>query len=479
MDIGTFIKMAAICLAPAALWGQISTSTQRTMVITTDSMADMGSFLRRLANNPPASLALLDTSEKDWEKEFERVRSEDPYAILNLHFIPLTVDKGVGAELREREGWPEQMPRWALFDAKGRILAEGGMLPTSAQLADECSRAGVISKAESLRRFLRENPGHEEAREKLLQELRVVADKRTRFALQQPESQLASTQVYEEIDGVTTSSPNDGGPTAKQLESLPPLDSDADERIWREYCAELHRYLDGVVWQSGGNAPSRGVSFGADPAALSSWAVFSPAAKAAYAKAAAAVEAALQRQPSSPELWRMWLTMHKTGAGKSLKDLLANLRPSPSVAAADWPPSSIRAAYIAACRETGDWKAIQELVEPIWESVISRSSILSSLPAGAMAVTMEAVSRGGQSGAPLNLRQSDLTSLTQSFWVSSAEPYLEALLKMQRLSQAEQLMKSWAAGSGWPGAFSAAAAIADRLGFEATAKAWREMGSAK
>jgi hypothetical protein len=71
------------------------------------------------------------------------------------------------------------------------------------------------------------------------------------------------------------------------------------------------------------------------------------------------------------------------------------------------------------------------------------------------------------------------SDFSQGFWVSSGEVYLEALLRQQRLSDAEQMMKTWVAGSGWPGAFVSAATIADRLGYESAAKSWRALGEKK
>jgi hypothetical protein len=475
MKSSALLKIMAICLVPGVLSAQSITqsTTQRTMVALSDVTMDMKGFFRRIANNLPATLVLFDTSEKEWEQEFERIRREDPFAILNLRFIPLAIHQGLGSEFREREGWPEAKPRWAIFNPKGQIVANGGILPTSAQLADECSSAKILSKVEILRRFLREHPNHEEGREALLQEMLTIAGIRTRNALLVPEFRTTSMpRVFTEIDGVMTNEPSDGEPTAQQIESLPQLTPDVDERIWRDYCIELQRYLEGVVWQSGGIAPSGPLIIGTATPVASAWAVFSPITKVAYAKAASTVEAALSRQPSSSALWRLWLTLHKTGAGKPMKELLSGLEPSPSVAPADWPPASIRTAYLKVCREAGDWKAIQELVEPIWNSINSR---LANIDVSRVISSAMTEARLEPSNNSLNM--GNINGMSQGFWISNGEPYLEALLRMQRLSEAEQMMKAWADGSGWPGAFLAAAAIADRLGFESTAKTWREMGN--
>jgi len=462
MKISTLIKTLLICLIPWVLAGQTVAG------IRTANTAPMSlsSFLRMVASNPPASLVLLDTRDKAWEREFERIRREDPYAILNLNFIPLTIEQGAGNELREREGWPEQKPHWAIFNSEGRVVADGAMLPTSTQLADECSRANIIGMVEIHRRFLREYPYHEEARNVLLQEMLKIAEIRTRNALQVPEHRTSGSFISSVIDGVMSGNQNAGDPSAEQIESLPELTSEVDERIWRDYCIELQRYLEGALWQSGGNGlqtvlPSILMAGNNSGPIISAWARFSPITRTAYAKAVLTVEAALSRQPSSTVLWGLWATFQKAGVGSSMKVLLANLQPSPNVAPADWPPASVRASYLKLCRETGDWKAILELVEPVWNSATSMNQVITN-----------ARSNQGTSGAN---QLSGLSFFNQGFWLSSGEAYLEALLMQQRLSDAESMMRTWASGNGWAGAYSSAAAIAEQLGYESVGKSWRAL----
>ena len=482
MNISTFIKALVICFVPCALVGQATA----TAFMSQAPLTDISNFLRQVSSNPPASLVLLDTSDKAWEQEFERIRREDPYAILNLNYISLSIDQGVGSELREREGWPTQKPRWAIFNAEGRIVADGAILPTSTQLADACSSAGIISRLETYRRFLREYPGHEEARSILVQEMLATAEIRTRNALQVPESRAAGpTQINFGGAGVRLDGQNSGDPSAEQIESLPELATEADERIWRDYCIELLRHLEGVLWQSKWNTPTisiprivpganaltvrtSGPSLRDSKPIVSAWAVFSPTARAAYSRASSTVEAALMRQPSSSTLWELWVTLQKAGAGRSMKALLDNLQPSPSVAPDDWPPASVHASYLKLCRETGDWKTIRELVEPKWNSLVSQSALIS-----------QALSRSSStiSGLPPGATMSSIipNSFNQGFWSSNGEAYLEALLMQQRLSDAENMMKTWASNNGWSGAFSSAAAIAERLGYESVGKSWRAL----
>ena len=427
-----------------------------------------GAFLEGLAKNPPASLVLFDTKEHEWEMEIERVRREDPFVNLNLNFRDGSIDYSVGKELCEKEGWPAQKPRWAIFDAAGKMIADGGTLPTAAQLADVCATANIVGQVELYRRFLREHPSHEEARGVMLQQILAVAELRTRHYLQVPEYRDPRVIVSLDIEGVRTDNQSAGAPTADQIETLSELTSDADERIWGEYCAWLPRHLEGTLWRSSGVRPQGAPAFLDPEPIVSAWVWFSPTAKGTYSRVVPMVEAALSRQPSSPVLWGLWLAMHKVGAGKSIKYLLAALKPRPSVAPADWPPTSIRAPYLKECRETGDWKTVQDLVGPAWASMTER---ITDRDMSGLEKEKDALSE--------YLNIGDLFGFSQGFWLSNGEAYLEALLRQQRLSDADQMMKTWASCYGWPGAFPAAAAIAERLGYEDLAKAWRALGEKK
>jgi hypothetical protein len=507
----TFFMALAVCLAHTALPGQTFTTSARGMAAFRRGW-DQKTFLRMLAAAPPASLVLFDAEEKDqgqdfghampedaedgedtggvesvesaegaesvdrpregsvWEQYFERVRREDPFALLNLNFMHLAIGDGVGEELRAREGWPGQKPRWAIFDAAGKLIADGGALPTAARLAEVCAGAGIVGEIETHRRFLREHPSHEEARQAMLREMLGVAEIRTRHFLQVPEYRATGLQLSTEIDGVDTGLQDAGAPTARQIETLPDLTADADERIWGEYCVWFSRHLEGTLWQAGGDPPKAGIMRNDTRPTASPWARFSPLAKAAYSKAAPKVEAALARQPTSAALWGLWLTLHKTGAGKSMKDLLATLKPGPNVAPADWPPTSIRAPYLKLCREAGDWKAILDLVGPTW-------AVMGANAADMRQHWPDLRESFGKSMPGFTLV--DLAGFSQGFWLSNGEAYLEALLRQQRLSEAEDMIKTWASNHGWPGAFPAAAAIAERLGHEGVAKAWRELGQTR
>jgi hypothetical protein len=411
---------------------------------------------------------LFDT-EGEWAGEFERIRCEDPLAALNLDFDSFDIGKGIGKEALEKEGWPAGKPHWAIFDSKGRIVADGAHVPTAAQLADACAGADIVGKAETFRRFLREHPNHEEARGAMLQEMLEIAEVRTRHFLRILENSPSGIRIVGDVDGMVMDSHADMGPTAEQLENLPALGADADESIWGEYCAILQRHLEGAWWQSGPSSAKNAQQLSDDTRSMvSPWVGFSPAAKAAYSNVVPRVEAALVRQPISPSLWKLWISMRRVGAGKSVKELLDTLKPGPNVAPGDWPPPSVRPLYLKMCRETGDWDAIRELVGPGWVSVCARADeMFRDIGDDTRASLSKMVSLG------------DLAGFSQGFWHANAEAYLEALLRQQRLSEAEQMMKTWASGEGWPGALLAAAAIANGLGYDGLAKAWRGTGEKK
>jgi len=477
MKTKTLTIAFAISAISALLSAQAQTNTQTRIRMMDPSSMTLPVFYRSVASSPPASLVIFDTKDREWQKDFAQIIREDPFAVLNLRFIPLSVDQGAGSELREKEGWPMEAPHWAIYNTEGRCVADGATLPTSAQLADACSSAGIRSKVESYRRFLREHPNHEEAQTALLKEMAEVATKRTRYALQIPENRAVSDMsISASLNSVGTSISFDQDPSSEQIESLPELTPEVDDRIWRDYCLEFQRYLGGVLWQVGDASSREVLVMTGSNSVVSPWAIFSPLARAAYKKAAPVVEAALARQPSSTTIWRLWATLNKTGAGSSMKELLETLEPSPTVTRANWPPESVMAEYIRSCRETGDWNTIVDLVKPGWDLVSSMVNFSSQQRGGTPSQTSMVMIEGPDGRLLMDVGN---PFLSQSFWTSKGEAYLEALLRRQRLAEAEQMMKTWASNSGWPGAFPAAAVIAEKLGFESAAKSWRELGNPK
>ncbi|MDR2561228.1 MAG: hypothetical protein LBC63_05615 [Holophagales bacterium] len=477
MKIKTWTIALAVCVIPVAIFGQQQTQIN-VLRGEMSSFMTSGLFYRQLSTRPPASLVLFDTKDKDWEKDFAQIRREDPFAVYNLNFVSFTIDQGVGDELREKEGWPKGAPRWAIYDTKGQCVANGATLPTSAQLADACSSAGIRSRVDIYRRFLREHPNHEQARMTLLTEMANVAEKRTRYALQVPESSTMSNISFSATSsgGIGVNVQGQQDPSLEQIESLPELTAEADERIWRDYCIEFQKYLEGAIWQVE-ESPLRPIVRLDSKQVVSSWAIFSPLARAAYKKAAVTVEAALARQPSSTTIWTLWATLNKTGAGSSMKELLETLEPSPTIARTNWPPSSVMAEYMKSCRQSGDWKTIMDLVKPSWDllsMLVNRSGQRGGSDTSSQTpqVTMRIV-------GPDGVQVESHPFLNQGFWTSQGEAYLEALLRQQRLADAEQMMKTWASSQGWTGAFPLAAAIAEKLGYESLAKSWRELGNRK
>jgi AraC-like DNA-binding protein len=310
----------------------------------------------------------------------------------------------------------------------------------------------------------------------MLNEMIAVAEIRTRNALQVPESRVESALTYLSIgNGANLGSGDEDGPTDEQIEKLPELATEADERIWRDYCNEFQRFLEGALWQAGAPADAGSMMISIGPSAsggriVSAWGIYSPTARTAYARAAAKTEAALERQPTSMALWDLWVTFKKCRAGLPMKELLAKLQPSPTVAAANWPPPSIRQAYIRACREDGDWQSIQDLVEPSWEQILSTAQLMNQ--AGLAQRLRE---RTGDTSINIG----SVAGFSQGFWTSGGEAYLESFLRRGRLADAERMMNSWESNSGWPGAFLSAAAIAEKLGYDSPARAWRAKGEKK
>ena len=313
------------------------------------------------------------------------------------------------------------------------------------------------------RRFLREHPNHEEARSNMLQEMAVIAGIRTRNALQVLEQRTSGQQLFTMVGGVRTDNPDRGDPSPGQIESC---------RNWRRKRMSAFGGIVGrnicVIWKACfGRLVWVAVKLWGE-AHSNPLGRFQPNDKSRVQKGGFHGRGSVPlRQPTSSDLWGLWITLFKTGACNPTKELLAGLQPSPLVAPAEWPPTSIRAEYLNLCRETGDRKAMQELVEPICVSM------------GSSRAAREVRQALRNTNIPGLVSVGDIAGFSHGFQLSNGEVYQEALLRLQKLNEVDRMMNARASGSGWPGAFLSAAAPADRLGCESPAKTWRDLGAGK
>lgn len=300
-------------------------------------------FNRELKRNRFGTWLVLEDEGAAWGGAMRSALDEEPMVLLNL---PLKVVAGgrkadvLAATLRERFGWSKGA-RWALVDAKGRVLTEGAEAPTGPALGRAVDQAGLSSRAQELETFLRQNPDRLDARAALVQVHLAVAGRRMRKALGSSEAKPEAVP----------------GPTP-----VKPLPPEADLAIW---AAPAHQ-LDVILRETGGSFLGGAQGFLLCDGIRRSAAEHSPSMVAVLSRHRGALEETLRRQPENSEVWQFWIVASQKCGGWPLQSLLATIAPMPGTSAGQWPPWSILEAYLKDAKSRGEWTAIREVLEPRW-----------------------------------------------------------------------------------------------------------------
>jgi hypothetical protein len=191
-----------------------------------------------------------------------------------------------------------------------------------------------------LRRFVADNPGNYEAKEALLNELKRIAEQKTKDALGEKAGVDAAAM-------------------------LP--DSD-DHKIWFEYAALyrqllpyfLERFQPAELW--------RDIPFN------SSLLMHSRIMKTLAHSLLLQVEAAMERQPTNVFLWSAWVTLSNLVDYRSFKDVKDRLALSPVDDPLDLPPFTPKLELLSNYFKGSNWKGIIEILEWRWEAVQADSS---------------------------------------------------------------------------------------------------------
>jgi len=143
---------------------------------------------------------------------------------------------------------------WALTDRRGRCLMQGSQMPTELDLKNALQAAGVKNPIKEMRDFLKQHPGHLEARVELMARLRADAERRTKQALRlnirQPITLSDAGLLADDLDwtdfyrleshsAVVDTSSMEG----KQLEP------EEDTLIWGPYAQELNETFASGDWR--------------------------------------------------------------------------------------------------------------------------------------------------------------------------------------------------------------------------------------
>ena len=247
----------------------------------------------------------------------------------------LPAGQALGAWLRQRHGLPPA-PRarqvWVLLGRDGRALASGVTLPTPGDLVQALEGAGERNPVTRLQAFLKERPGHAEARMDLIQAL-------------QPRLQ-ARLQEHPAAPG----------------QDLPP---EEDARVWGLVAQELDLLFQDEDWLGLNLKPDRGLL----PAGVPEQA--SPLMKAMYRRHHPRLLAALQRFPENPAAWFNLLRMDQALGEQELVRALEGIawfRVRP-VEAAMLPYGPLALRLHQEAKKTGQWRRAMVAERSLWQQL--------------------------------------------------------------------------------------------------------------
>jgi len=105
-----------------------------------------------------------------------------------------------------------------------------------------------------------------------------------------------------------------------------------------------------------------------------------PAIKALSGPFLEAIEAFLERKPSSEPLWSQWIFWRSVGGNeRRMEPLVTRLRCSPLREKNDGLlglPASVLNTYWNDCKKNGSWDKVIELLKPVWERDLQRATEL-------------------------------------------------------------------------------------------------------
>ena len=318
--------------------------------------------------------------------------------------------------MRRKEGWPAGVRYWGLFDSKSKLLAHGSGLPTEEDLYQALDQYNVDTPANILRRFVRERPSHLEAKGQLLQELKRLAEYKTKEKL-----------------GA------DAGLSTDRM-----LDDEDDQAVWGEY-ARLYRQVLPYFLNQG--RPQRWWWLN-NPCA-SDFFIHSRTMKNLAVWMLPQVEESLRRQPMDEFLCGAWITMSDLiERPRSFRDLKETVVLSPMSNPLNLPHEGVREFLLMRYRARENWQGIIDVQEVQWER------------------------RNTWGLAAESWNQYDLNSV----WGSPGmQCLLEAYLRLGKNSEANEFIRIWSQSPVWGQIKQSAADLAEKCGKGALAEQWKKL----
>jgi hypothetical protein len=401
-------------------------------------------------------LVMVDGPKGEWKAKVDALTADSEWLDLELG-VTYYGSKGAEIEALLRQKYQAgPRPMWVLFGAGPRVLATGGSAPDAKAMVKAVQESGIRSMLQILRDFARLNPDHLEARGTLCAWLRPKASKKTLLRTGGKVEPLRPTD--EPWDNATAQKEREAKEEAKakdQQDEKPPvqLGPEEDQAIWGELADLLAKSFRSGDWIE---MPSWSLT--QDEAV-----VHSPLMQEMSRAAVPEVERALVRNPTAWNLWQVWLGLTRTFGGKPIRPLLDSLVPVPTHSTGNWPPYSVRDAYVQDARKRKDWTGIRDLLLPqieisrLWEAAQEQKTDWVMRKDGKV---QEAVETG-------------------DYWRDVLEPLVEALIWLGDASQADGLVRDRFSKHPWSGLTTRAARLALRCNQPNLAAQWGALGVGK
>ena len=313
--------------------------------------------------------------------------------------------------MRQREGWPEGVKYWALFDTD-KVIAHGSGLPTENTLYQTLEQYNIETPANTLRRFIREYPTHFEAKEQFLRELKRIAEQRTREKLG-------------EDAGINLTS------------ALP---ENEDQAIWGEY-ASLYRQLLPYNLEQG-----RMLTAWLGSAYYSDFFIHSQTMKSLAPALLPQAETRLRRQPADAFLWGAWTSLSDLDERQSFRNLKEALVLSPMDNPLNQlPPPIPRELMMRRLSARSNWQGIIDVQEWRWETM-------------------------------RNNMERNPSRLSRYLWSQEMQYLLEAYLRLDKNSEANEFIRIWGQSPEWPQIKQSAVDLAEKCGRGDLAEQWKKVG---
>jgi len=357
-------------------------------------------------------------------KEFQKLAEAKELADIGLIFYSPQTNSPEYESLAKALGLAREST-WALTDRRGRCLLQGSQMPTAIELKNALQEAGVKNPIKEIRDFLKQHPGHLEAKAELMARLRAVAESRTKQALRLNiktpipvalgiRADYDLTDMYRQVSrsAVVDTSPMEG----KQL------DPEEDTKIWGPYAQELNEAFASGDWrlmpipQKMSNTPVE---------------VCSPLMALTYRRNLSKIEDYLEEFPSSIALWKYYgwalAVTKKKAARATIERIVAPPRvlSQPALTTMGWPVQEAMSLLVAEEREKGNWAFLADTLMARWSK--ARNEIL-------IYTVLFDINASTQEQTLSN------KALQEVVWQDYLCPLLESLIKANRVQEAEAIL---------------------------------------